>query len=85
MSSLQDSLYERKQKVQYDNEKLEYLEAEALFLQIFLTSSKRQRKEETSVQLLQDVARVRLALDVAAEIMSVKPRGMWEKHICVFL
>ncbi|XP_077330445.1 E3 ubiquitin-protein ligase RNF213-like isoform X2 [Lithobates pipiens] len=74
INCLEDSLYERKQKFQYDNEKLEYLEAEASFLQNYLTSSKRQRKEETSVQLLQDVARVRLALDVAAEMMSVKPK-----------
>ncbi|XP_073477176.1 E3 ubiquitin-protein ligase RNF213 isoform X2 [Aquarana catesbeiana] len=75
INCLEDSLYERKQKVQHENEKLKYLEVEALFLQDYLRSNKQQRKEETSVKLLQDVARVRLALDVAAEVMSVKPRG----------
>ncbi|XP_040200941.1 E3 ubiquitin-protein ligase RNF213 isoform X4 [Rana temporaria] len=75
INCLEDSLYEKKQKVQNENEKLKYLEVEALFLQNYLRSSEQQRKEETSVKLLQDVARVRLALDVAAEVMSVKPRG----------
>ncbi|XP_018410442.1 PREDICTED: LOW QUALITY PROTEIN: E3 ubiquitin-protein ligase RNF213-like [Nanorana parkeri] len=75
INCLEDSLYEKKQKVQNEDEKLEYFETEALFLQNYLRSCKRQKKEETSVQLLQDVARVRLALDVAAEMMSVKLRG----------
>ncbi|XP_018410444.1 PREDICTED: E3 ubiquitin-protein ligase RNF213-like [Nanorana parkeri] len=75
INCLEDSLYEKKQKVQNEDEKLEYFELEASFLQNYLRSSKWQRNEETSVQLLQDVARVRLALDVAAEMMSVKLRG----------
>ncbi|XP_018410445.1 PREDICTED: E3 ubiquitin-protein ligase RNF213-like [Nanorana parkeri] len=75
INCLEDSLYEKKQKVPNEDEKLKYFELEALFLQNYLRSSKWQRNEETSVQLLQDVARVRLALDVAAEMMSVKLRG----------
>ncbi|KAM5170405.1 E3 ubiquitin-protein ligase RNF213-like [Mantella aurantiaca] len=75
INCLEDSLYEKKQKVQDENDKLKYFQEEELFLKNYLRSSKQQRREETSVQLLQDVARVRLALDVAAEMMSVKSRG----------
>ncbi|XP_072256671.1 E3 ubiquitin-protein ligase RNF213 [Pyxicephalus adspersus] len=74
INCLEDSLYEKKQKLQNDNETLKYFEEEMLFLQNYLSSSRRQSDEETSVQLLQNVARLRLALDVAAEMLSVKNR-----------
>nr|DBA30609.1 TPA: hypothetical protein GDO54_006568 [Pyxicephalus adspersus] len=75
INCLEDSLYEKKQKLHIEREKLEYFKAEELFLQNYLRSIKQQRDKETSVQLLQDVARVKLALDEAAEILSVKAKG----------
>ncbi|KAM9311530.1 E3 ubiquitin-protein ligase RNF213 [Gastrophryne carolinensis] len=75
LNCLEDSLFEQKQKVQSDKRE-EYLNNEIIFLQAYCTSSKNQRANETCVQFLQDVARVRQALDMGAEMLSVNPREL---------
>ncbi|XP_075066136.1 E3 ubiquitin-protein ligase RNF213 [Mixophyes fleayi] len=85
VNCLEDSLFEKEQNVQRDSSrKNQYLEDEGSFLQEYLQNSKQQRHNEKSVLFLQDVGRVRLALDKAAEILSVKSGAINEKYLtCV--
>ncbi|XP_075712304.1 E3 ubiquitin-protein ligase RNF213 isoform X2 [Rhinoderma darwinii] len=76
VNCLEDSLFEKGQKIHcspLDKEK--YLKGEGSFLEQYTRDRKRQDDSKT-VQFLQDVARVRLALNTAAELLSVKPKGV---------
>ncbi|XP_068134510.1 E3 ubiquitin-protein ligase RNF213-like [Hyperolius riggenbachi] len=76
INCLEDALFEKKQSIQSVRGKQEYLREEGRFLQEYTGSCRKRRQDEKSVQFLQDVARVRLALDTAAEMLSVTPRGV---------
>ncbi|XP_068134511.1 LOW QUALITY PROTEIN: E3 ubiquitin-protein ligase RNF213-like [Hyperolius riggenbachi] len=80
INCLEDALFENKQKLLSDDEKRKYLREEGRFLQDYTGSCRKKRQDEKSVQFLQDVARVRLALDTAAEMLSVTPRGVRDDH-----
>ncbi|KAG8579462.1 hypothetical protein GDO81_010902 [Engystomops pustulosus] len=67
VNSLEDSLFERQQRLQSDPlHKDKYFTEEGTFLDHFISSNNNQNTN--TVQFLQDVARVRLALNTAAEI-----------------
>ncbi|XP_063784592.1 E3 ubiquitin-protein ligase RNF213 isoform X2 [Pseudophryne corroboree] len=79
VNCLEDSLFEKAQKVSsVSSSKEQYLECEGSFLHKYLKDKK---QNENSVQFLQKVARVRIALDTAAQILSVKSGPINEKYL----
>ncbi|XP_075132003.1 LOW QUALITY PROTEIN: E3 ubiquitin-protein ligase RNF213-like [Leptodactylus fuscus] len=73
VNCLEDSLFEKGQRIQSDpSHKEKYLKDEGSFLEQYIRGEK---KSDTTVQFLQDVAKVRLALNTAAELLSVKSKG----------
>ncbi|KAM3924826.1 E3 ubiquitin-protein ligase RNF213-like [Leptodactylus fuscus] len=73
VNCLEDSLFEKGQRIQCDPSlKEKYLKDEGSFLEQYIRGEK---KSDTTVQFLQDVAKVRLALNTAAELLSVKSKG----------
>ncbi|XP_069619694.1 E3 ubiquitin-protein ligase RNF213 isoform X2 [Ranitomeya imitator] len=75
VNCLEDSLFEKGQRIQFapaDKEK--YLKDEGSFLEQY--AGARNNRDNQTVQFLQDVARVRLALDTAAELLSGKSTGV---------
>ncbi|XP_018090579.1 E3 ubiquitin-protein ligase RNF213 isoform X2 [Xenopus laevis] len=67
VSCLEDSMYEKNLSSGEYNKHL-YLKHEEHFLQQYLKSTKGTAHKESSVEFLSGIARIRLALDVAAEI-----------------
>ncbi|XP_068089245.1 E3 ubiquitin-protein ligase RNF213-like [Hyperolius riggenbachi] len=73
VNCLQDSLFGKKQENRSHAERNEYLQNEEIFLEDYVRPAN--EPSGTSVELLHDVARVKLALDTAADMLSVRPRG----------
>ncbi|XP_077330450.1 E3 ubiquitin-protein ligase RNF213-like isoform X3 [Lithobates pipiens] len=74
INSLEDSLLEKKQKVQSEIERNKYLDEEVTFMKTYFQNIKQQTQDEKSVYFFQDVARLRVALATAAEMLSLKSR-----------
>ncbi|XP_053308819.1 E3 ubiquitin-protein ligase RNF213 [Spea bombifrons] len=64
LNCLEDALYERRQGINKDA----HLKEDGEFLQHYLQNSQRRQKESV-LWKLQDIARIRLALDLAAEVL----------------
>ncbi|KAM4037716.1 E3 ubiquitin-protein ligase RNF213 isoform 1-T2 [Anomaloglossus baeobatrachus] len=75
VNCLEDSLFEKGQRIQCaPADKEMYLKDEGSFLEKYIRG--RNNQDDKTVQFLQDVARVRLALNTAAELLSVKSTGV---------
>ncbi|XP_072001709.1 E3 ubiquitin-protein ligase RNF213-like isoform X2 [Engystomops pustulosus] len=74
VNSLEDSLFERQQRLQSDPlDNGKYLEIEGTFLEHYVYGRKNQNTN--TVQFLQNVARLRLALNTAAELLPDRSEG----------
>ncbi|XP_069825251.1 E3 ubiquitin-protein ligase RNF213 [Dendropsophus ebraccatus] len=84
VNCLEDSLFEKGQRIQFSpSDREKYLKDEGSFLECLIQS--RGNHDDKTVQFLQDVARVRLALNTAAELLSVKSKGVTNENylLCV--
>ncbi|XP_040296683.1 E3 ubiquitin-protein ligase RNF213-like [Bufo bufo] len=77
VNCLEDSLFEKGQKIQCASDKEKYLNDEGSFLEQYTHG---REKPDKTVQFLQDLARIRLALNKAAELFSVKSKGGANQH-----
>ncbi|XP_053562489.1 E3 ubiquitin-protein ligase RNF213 [Bombina bombina] len=66
VNCLEDSMYEQFQVVQ-NCDKINYIREQSSFLKHFSKNSKKYAKHESSIEFLQAIARIRLALDTAVE------------------
>ncbi|XP_056372927.1 E3 ubiquitin-protein ligase RNF213 isoform X2 [Hyla sarda] len=79
VNCLEDSLFEKGQRIQCaPSDKEKYLRDEGSFLEQYIHGRKQQ--DDKTVQFLQDVARVRLALNTAGELLSVKSKGVTNEN-----
>ncbi|XP_073505879.1 E3 ubiquitin-protein ligase RNF213 isoform X2 [Phyllobates terribilis] len=79
VNCLEDSLFEKGQRIQCSPaDKEKYLKDEGSFLEQHVRG--RSNRDDKTVQFLQDVARVRLALNTAAELLSGKSTGVTNEN-----
>ncbi|MEE6515818.1 hypothetical protein FKM82_024889 [Ascaphus truei] len=69
INCLEDSMYEKTQ-AHSDGDQTIYLREEGSFLKDYMQNSNHHGPRESSIQFLQAVARIRLALDMAAELLT---------------
>ncbi|KAM4663579.1 E3 ubiquitin-protein ligase RNF213-like [Discoglossus pictus] len=78
VNCLEDSMYEKARALQ-DSDKTIYLREEGSFLKHYLQNSNQLGPKESSIHFLQAIARIRLALDTAAELL-VSQNQVINKH-----